>query len=125
MRSSTRSLRMRLGLSCLSVMAFLVGALLPRSASAQSFHFESHSEIQVNADLTSQKRVTQDVRILSDRAVATYSQIPVTFDPASETLEIVEAWLDQPGGDRVSVDKSQIFTRPSAASHDAPGFVDT
>src|ERR1044071_2041392 len=61
------------------------------SAMAQAFNHEIKSQIQVNADLTSVEIANQDIHILSDRAVADYSQINITYDPKSETVDVLEA----------------------------------
>lgn len=92
---------------------------------AKDFHHAVQYDYQINADLTYQQTTTQDVQILSERSVGEYSQISITYSPQSESLDILEAWVFQPDGTQQDVEPANIFTRPSAASHDAPGFVDT
>jgi hypothetical protein len=46
----------------------------------------------------------------------------VTFHPTSQSLALVEAWVTQPDGTRVTVRPDAVFTRPSEAAQDAPGF---
>ena len=47
------------------------------------------------------------------------------FYPKSQSLDLVEAWVDQPDGTRLVVQPGSIFTRPSQASQSAPGFSDS
>ncbi|MFC4174213.1 DUF3857 domain-containing protein [Microvirga sp. GCM10011540] len=109
-------------------LLILTGLLLVQggdSAWAKAFHREVTYDYQVNSDLTHQELTTQNIVVLTDRAIAEYSQIAFTYDPKSEVLDILEAWVDQPDGRRLTVAGENIFTRPSAASRDAPGFVNS
>ena len=47
---------------------------------------------------------------------------PFRIYPDQQKLEVLEAWVDQPDGTRVQVGPENRFTRPSAASEEAPGF---
>jgi hypothetical protein len=81
------------------------------------------ADYQVNRDLTFTHTETVDVTLNTVRAVARLDRAEETFFPDKQTLEVVEAWVDEPDGSRVPVESGSIFTRPSAASRSAPGFV--
>ncbi|WP_210492797.1 DUF3857 domain-containing protein [Microvirga antarctica] len=92
-------------------------------AEAREFHQQFQAAYLINPDLTFTVVTTRDIEVLTDQAVAEYGQLSQTYSPDFETLTVLEAWIDQPGGARVTVPAASIFTRPSAASRDAPGFV--
>jgi transglutaminase-like putative cysteine protease len=79
----------------------------------------------VNRDLTFTRIVTEDTTLLTERALRRRDRAEETFYPDKQALEVVEAWVDQPGGERIKVADGSIFTRPSAASESAPGFVNS
>ena len=79
----------------------------------------------VNRDLTYTRTLTEDMTVLTDRGLMMFDRSAETFYPDKQTLELVEAWVDRPGGERVPVEKSSIFTRPSTAAQSAPGFVNS
>jgi len=81
-----------------------------------SMHF------QVAADLTYTETFSQDWTLLTDRGVSQNSRAAVTFHPKSQTLQLLEAWVVQPDGTRLTVPAEAVFTRPSEAAQDAPGF---
>lgn len=80
---------------------------------------------RVNRDLTYTRVVTEDLTVLTERGLSALDRSEETFYPEKQTLEVVEAWVDRPDGERILVEKSGIFTRPSAASRSAPGFVNS
>lgn len=79
--------------------------------------------VDVNADLTYVKTWTVD-QLIDAGSIAT-NHTSEEFDPKVETLDLIEAWTDQPGGTRLTVAPADVFTRPSEASKNAPGFVGT
>ncbi len=83
------------------------------------------AEYDVNPDLTFTRTETQDTTLFTERALHNLDRAHDTFYPDKQALEVVEAWVDQPEGNRVQVEPGSIFTRPSAASHSAPGFVNS
>lgn len=76
----------------------------------------------VAADLTYVETSEQDVTLLTQRGLRSGERAARSFYPDKQALEVVEAWVDQPDGTRVVVPPGSIFTRPSAASQNAPGF---
>ncbi len=74
------------------------------------------------SDLTYIEDFSQDWTLLTDRGVAQNSRDAVTFHPATQSLALVEAWVTQPDGTRITVRPDAVFTRPSEAAQDAPGF---
>ncbi len=83
------------------------------------------SEYQINPDLTYTLIETRDITLHTDRALRRLDRAAHTFYPDKQSLEVVEAWVDQPDGSRVAVAAGSIFTRPSGASQSAPGFVNS
>ena len=76
----------------------------------------------VHADLTYTETVNVDYTLLDARGLAERERGAFSFYPASQSLQVVEAWVEQPDGTRIDVPASSRFTRPSAAAQDAPGF---
>lgn len=76
----------------------------------------------VNDDQTYTETVTSEVTPLTPLGIRQHDRAAVTFYPKSQTLEVLEAWVDQPDGARLQVPPDGRFTRPSAASQSAPGF---
>lgn len=58
-----------------------------------------------------------DAQILAEAGIANQE-----FDPTDETLELVEAWVVAPDGTRTDVPRTAVFTRPSSAPAQDPGF---
>jgi len=82
----------------------------------------SVDRIVVALDLTYVETSTQDGTLLTARGLRAGERAARSFYPDKQSLEVVEAWVDQPDGNRIHVPPSSIFTRPSAASQSAPGF---
>ena len=85
----------------------------------------SSQVFDVNRDLTYTRTDSQDTTLFTDRALRRLDRSVLTFYPEKQSVEVVEAWVDQPDGSRVPVQAGGIFTRPSAASQSAPGFVNS
>jgi Domain of Unknown Function with PDB structure (DUF3857)/Transglutaminase-like superfamily/Domain of Unknown Function with PDB structure (DUF3858) len=80
---------------------------------------------QVNRDLTYTRTETIDATLHTSRAVRHLDRASETFYPEKQSLDVAEAWVDQPDGQRIAVEPAGIFTRPSSASRSAPGFVNS
>jgi transglutaminase-like putative cysteine protease len=76
----------------------------------------------VNPDQTYSETVTVDRTLLTPRGIRSHDRSAITYYPDQQTLEVLEAWVDQPDGSRLQVGADGRFTRPSAASQGAPGF---
>jgi transglutaminase-like putative cysteine protease len=63
-----------------------------------------------------------DRTLLTPRGIQSRDRFAVTFYPDTQTLDVLEAWVDQPDGTRLPVGPENRFTRPSASSQSAPGF---
>jgi transglutaminase-like putative cysteine protease len=83
-----------------------------------------HSDVLyvVNPDQTFAETATIDRTLLTTRGIQLRDRSTVSFYPDQQKLEVLEAWVDQPDGTRLQVGPESRFTRPSAASQDAPGF---
>ncbi len=92
----------------------------------QHLRIDRYSEIyDVHADQSYVLTVESDATLLTRRGIAAGERETMDFYPKSQTLELVEAWVDQPDGTRLAVQPGSIFTRPSAATQSAPGFSDS
>ena len=113
----------------LNSLLLLICLLTGRTADAGTVvhaRFDHLSDTyQVNRDLTYTRTESIDATLFTTRALRRLDRSEQTFYPARQTLEVVEAWVEQPDGTRVPVAKESIFTRPSTASRSAPGFVDS
>lgn len=83
------------------------------------------SEYTVNADQSYTEIRTWEARVDWIGRIAEFGTDTFSVDPSDETLEVVEAWVQQPDGTRIAVPAGNIFTRPSAAAQSSPGFVGT
>lgn len=79
-------------------------------------------EYTVHADLTWTETVTADTTVLTERGVRENERDSFTFYPETQTLDLIEAWVDQPDGTRLTAGPNARFTRPSEAAQSAPGF---
>ena len=76
----------------------------------------------VHADLSYVETTDVDYTLVSARGIRDRERSTNSFYPASQSLEVVEAWVDEPDGTRITVGKDGQFTRPSEAAENAPGF---
>jgi transglutaminase-like putative cysteine protease len=102
--------------------------LAPRAWAEHTVHARIDRDVaiyEVHRDLTWQVVESVDVALFTQRGIRANDRSAWTYFPDKQTLELVEAWVDQPDRTRVTVPPSGIFTRPSAAAQSAPGFVDS
>jgi len=106
---------------CLVLLALILGIAQP--AAAQSARLDCWAaSYAVAADRTWTETLEQDVTVLTARGIQQFNRFNWTFDPASQTVEVVDAYVTEPDGSRVQVGSGGMFTRPSAAAQNAPGF---
>ena len=107
----------------------LLLALWTSSAAAQAVvHARYDNSLEhyvVNRDLTYVLTQAIDRTVFTRRALQSLDRSSYTFYPDKQKLELVEAWVDQPDGSRVLVPEGSVFTRPSSASENAPGFTNS
>jgi len=77
---------------------------------------------EIHPDLTYVETISQDATLFTRRGISAGERETMDFYPKSQALDLVQAWVDQPDGTRLSVDPAAIFTRPSEESQSAPGF---
>jgi transglutaminase-like putative cysteine protease len=83
---------------------------------------EYESYYQVNPDYTYTEVDTQRMTLLTPKGIEDWQRATWTYTPDTQSLEVVEAYVIQPNGEKVKVTKENIFTRPSQESQNAPGF---
>ena len=106
---------------CFAVWAYFAGNAL--AAMPDGIHRLQRNDYLVAADLTFVETQTSEIRLVDENLLTAHSTAAFTFDPAAATLEVLEAWVLQPDGQRLDVPPENIFTRPSAAAQNTPGFV--
>lgn len=79
-------------------------------------------QYRVNPDYSYQETETRTIRINSQVGVKQFSQIPLSYNPDLEQIEVVKAYTTKPDGRQIPVEKAAILDRQSAASADAPMF---
>jgi transglutaminase-like putative cysteine protease len=103
-----------------------LGLAAPGAASAQ---MAVHARLDrmdrvydLHSDLTYVETITADVTVLTARGIREGDRASRSFAPRAQSLEVLEAWVDEPDGTRIPVGPGGHFTRPSAATESAPGF---
>lgn len=120
----------RMGIGILGVGAS-VGIGAPHAEEAlgletAAVRIDRHAvDIDVAHDSSYTATIDTTRTLLTPAGVRAGQRAEMVFDPASESLEVTEAYAVTRGGERVDVRADQIVTRPSRASEDAPGFVST
>ncbi len=115
-------------MTCLRWILLWLLALLAPAWAEHTVHVRIDHDIatyDVHRDLTWTMTDTIDVTLLTRHGILTADRSAWTFSPDKQSLDLVEAWVDQPDGTRILVPASSVFTRPSAASQNAPGFVNS
>ncbi|OLP61392.1 hypothetical protein BJF93_00120 [Xaviernesmea oryzae] len=79
-------------------------------------------EYKVNADLTMESWSTIDSMPIRSGHRAENTRRWQTYSPATEMLEVAEAWVTSPDGVRHTVPSEDIFTRSAPQPSNMPGF---
>ncbi|WFR95961.1 DUF3857 domain-containing protein [Rhizobium tumorigenes] len=83
----------------------------------ESIHYE------VAPDYTYKFTMVIDDFVQKQAQIKDLSQFAMAYDPARTSFHFIKGWVDGPDGVRHEPAPDAIFTRPSTASRDAPGFV--
>lgn len=78
----------------------------------------------VNADGTYTQEVNGEIRINTDQAVQSQAQTYVPFSKTLQSLEVIEAYTETAGGEKIPVPEDKIITQQSPISTTAPAFDD-
>jgi transglutaminase-like putative cysteine protease len=93
------------------------------AADPEGLRIDSHDvEITVHDDLTADAVIETQRTVVSPAGIAPGQKADVTFEPATQSVELVAAWVIRPDRTRVDLTQADVFTRPSAAAQDTPGF---
>jgi transglutaminase-like putative cysteine protease len=118
---SIRCLRRVLpGLLCLLPGALLSAAVVQTPATHESV--EEH--FRVESDGSFRDEVFTQVRINTREGVEQWSQVQLPWSVSRQSLEVLEAYVITPGGQRLEVSADTIFTKEDPASVGAPMFSD-
>ncbi|WP_048861442.1 DUF3857 domain-containing protein [Acidisphaera rubrifaciens] len=115
--------RPRGALACLALLAAAWRAQAAVTIHARVDRYDI--DYVVNGDLTYTATSVRDDTLLTARGLDLRDRAAFTFHPATQSVQVLEAWTEEPDGERVPVTASNIFTRPSAAADDSPGFTTT
>lgn len=77
---------------------------------------------QLKADYTYTETFSQQQTLLTPHGIEAGQRAALDYDPDSQSLALLEAYVIQPDGQRINVPKDSIYTRPSAEDQEAPGF---
>lgn len=83
----------------------------------------AHYKVRADGTYTLNTILKQKVNTASAANKAQKS--PYTYFPKQQTVEVVSAYAILPSGKKINVNKDSIFTRPSQASADSPGFTNS
>lgn len=79
--------------------------------------------IVVSRTMASKATVETRRLVSSPLGVMVGQRATMTFDPRTEELVLVEAYMEHQDGTRIPVQEDNVFTRPSEAAQASPGFV--
>lgn len=104
--------------------AFFLGISASISAETVTNLREDFTQISIhlNADQTYETRMIEKTTLLTPRGIMQGQSTSETFFPDRQKEVLVKAYVKQPDGKIIPVTKANVFTRPSQASQDAPGF---
>ncbi|WP_321383689.1 DUF3857 domain-containing protein [Rhizobium sp.] len=106
--------------------AGLFGAMSTRASAQDEDEEEGKThvlhEYTIHADLTYEERDTIDRQPVKPGRPAKNTSLWRDFSPATDTLEVAEAWVTDPDGSKHSVPPEDIFTRSAPQPANAPGF---
>lgn len=111
-----RTVRALLGATSLLVLADVARAGQPPERT-ESLHYE------VSKDYSYKLTMVIDSFAQKQAQVKDASQLAMTYDPRDISFRFVNGWVEGADGVRHKPAADAVFTRPSAASHNAPGFV--
>jgi len=83
----------------------------------ESLHYEVAKDYSYKFTMAIDSFVQKQVQVKDA------SQLAMTYDPRNVAFRFVGGWVEDPNGAHHKPATDAIFTRPSAASRDAPGFV--
>lgn len=87
-------------------------------------HSESH-KITLKADGMGTHYLRVEMELLTPEGINLVTPFNVEYDSTLKEIAVEEAYVVQPDGSKIKVAPEAIFTRPSLASTEAPGFVHT
>ncbi|CAM3532905.1 Transglutaminase-like domain-containing protein [Bordetella sputigena] len=119
-----RPSRHRPAVLAFALLAYILPALAQARIAPDQRHYARY-EYTVQADKRYTEIRTVETRLANAGMVAEAGTASFDFDPTDESLEVLEAWVEEPDGTRIDVPPASVYTRPSAAARNAPGFVAT
>ena len=84
-----------------------------------------HDDFHVNADMTYRQIRTLDRVVTREKDIGRIGRYDFTFDPDHTAFKVLEAWVEQKDGKRITVAPDNVLVRPSQAARNAPGFTFT
>ena len=107
----------------LVLMTFLCGPSTYSSPALTNLSVDNLLTVfQVNTDLTYTMTSTETDSYYTDKAVQENKYATQEFDPKTQTLEVLDAYVETHNGQIIKVPKTSIYTRPSPVTQIAPQF---
>ncbi len=75
------------------------------------------SKYLVNSDYTYTKFITQQTTLLTKQGIESWQRDYIDYSPDTQSVEVIDAYVIQPNGEKIKVTNKNIFTRSS------PGYV--
>jgi transglutaminase-like putative cysteine protease len=95
----------------------------PRKKPLEDIRIEDYeTDYAINADYSYRRTIATRLTLLTPGSLQAWQRASYVYYPDTQGLKLVEAYVIQPDGKRVAIAPSNIFTRPSQESQDAPGF---
>ena len=109
---------------CIAALTGLAGLLGAASAAAQPVTLRLSADIVAKTDGTLVNDAHIEIRGATDAAAQQNAQVPITFSPSMETVEILDSYTLKPDGRRVPVTAASIQAQAAPAAVSAPMYSD-
>jgi Domain of Unknown Function with PDB structure (DUF3857)/Domain of Unknown Function with PDB structure (DUF3858)/Transglutaminase-like superfamily len=83
------------------------------------------SDYQVNPDYSYTQIISSQATILTQLGIEYQQRASQDYYPDSQSLELLDAYVIKPNGEKIKVSNDNIFTRSSQESQNAPGFTNS
>ncbi len=95
-----------------------------KEAANNASHVRYRADYVVAADATYTETDTNDILVKTKAGVDGYSQVRLNYSSKHETLDVLEAYVVSPDGERRDVPKDKIYSQESYSSASGPMYAD-
>jgi len=115
---------MRVIIHCLALISLLISSAV--LADTVHLRIDLNKEVwHLHPDMTYEKEITTQATLLTPYAVSKFSTQEESFSPDTERLELLEAYVIQPTGEKIKISEDHIKTRPSPLALSTGGFANS